>query len=124
MIPFRAGRRSCPGASMAIANIEIVLLYLVHYFNWKCEGELDIKESFESPFPEKCIYMLDINMIPFRAGRRSCPGASMAIANMEIVLLYLIHYFNWKCEGELDIKESFESPFPEKCIYMLFQLGG
>ncbi|GLJ48376.1 hypothetical protein SUGI_1021280 [Cryptomeria japonica] len=56
----------------------------------------------------------ELSMIPFGAGRRSCPGASMAIANLEIALVYLVHYFNWKCEGELDMNESFGITIPRK----------
>ncbi|XP_057827744.1 cytochrome P450 750A1-like [Cryptomeria japonica] len=57
---------------------------------------------------------LELKMIPFGEGRRSCPGAPMAIANMEIALAYLVHYFNWKCEGELDMNESFGITIPRK----------
>nr|AKH41019.1 (+)-sabinene-3-hydroxylase [Thuja plicata] len=56
----------------------------------------------------------ELSMIPFGAGRRSCPGASMAIANMEIALAHLVSYFNWKCEGELDMRESFGINIPRK----------
>ncbi|GLJ48366.1 hypothetical protein SUGI_1021150 [Cryptomeria japonica] len=56
----------------------------------------------------------ELSMNPFGAGRRSCLGASMAIANMRIALVYLIHYFNWKCEGELDMNETFGVTIPRK----------
>ncbi|GLJ48373.1 hypothetical protein SUGI_1021250 [Cryptomeria japonica] len=56
----------------------------------------------------------ELSTIPFGAGRRSCPGASMAIANMEIAILYLVQCFNWKCERELDMKESFGVTIPRK----------
>ncbi|GLJ48828.1 hypothetical protein SUGI_1029770 [Cryptomeria japonica] len=53
MIPFGVGRRSCPGFSMAIPTIEIALAYLFHYFNWRSEGELEMKEYFGATIPKK-----------------------------------------------------------------------
>eukprot|EP00253_Pinus_taeda_P035753 PITA_35753 len=50
----------------------------------------------------------DFSMIPFGAGRRGCPGASMAIPTIELALAQLLHTFDWKVEGdtsELDMKE-------------------
>ncbi|XP_057827800.2 cytochrome P450 750A1 [Cryptomeria japonica] len=57
---------------------------------------------------------LELRMIPFGAGRRGCPGASMAIANIELALVHLLHFFDWRCEGELDMRESFGSTIPRK----------
>ena len=34
---------------------------------------------------------LELRMIPFGVGRRSCPGFSMAIATIEIALAHLFH---------------------------------
>ncbi|XP_010667688.1 cytochrome P450 736A117 [Beta vulgaris subsp. vulgaris] len=50
LIPFGGGRRICPGISLAIANIELVLANLMHRFNWTLpagiEGDtLDMSES-------------------------------------------------------------------------------
>ncbi|XP_057827808.2 cytochrome P450 750A1-like [Cryptomeria japonica] len=71
MIPFGAGRRSCPGASMAIANMEIALGYLVHYLNWKCEGELDMKESFGITIPKK-VHLFAIPTLRLKVNEPSC----------------------------------------------------
>ncbi|GLJ48398.1 hypothetical protein SUGI_1021680 [Cryptomeria japonica] len=56
----------------------------------------------------------DLRMIPFGSGRRGCPGASMAIANIAIALVHLVHCFNWKSDEELDMNESFGSTIPRK----------
>ena len=58
MLPFGAGRRGCPGAGFAIANIELVLAQLVHCFDWDLEGngdpfELDMTEIFRTSNPRK-----------------------------------------------------------------------
>ncbi|GAB2269754.1 hypothetical protein Dimus_004676 [Dionaea muscipula] len=37
----------------------------------------------------------DFPLIPFRAGRRGCPGISFAVANNEFVLANLMHRFDW-----------------------------
>ncbi|XP_059276094.1 probable (S)-N-methylcoclaurine 3'-hydroxylase isozyme 2 [Lycium ferocissimum] len=50
-LPFGAGRRICPGMSMAAKEIPLVLASLVHFFDWelphgKCPAELDMNEKF------------------------------------------------------------------------------
>ena len=51
----------------------------------------------------------DFSMIPFGAGRRGCPGASMAIPTIELALAQLFYTFDWRVEGDpsqLDMKEA------------------
>ncbi|KAK2440983.1 hypothetical protein P8452_19944 [Trifolium repens] len=54
----------------------------------------------------------DFQFIPFGAGRRTCPGISFGIANLEITLANLLFHFNWNMPNEdkaneLDMTESF-----------------
>jgi len=51
----------------------------------------------------------DFRMLPFSAGRRGCPGATMAIPMIELALAQLLHSFDWKVDGdpsELDMTEE------------------
>ncbi|KAK8943007.1 Premnaspirodiene oxygenase [Platanthera zijinensis] len=45
--PFGAGRRMCPGMQFGLSTVELVLAYLLYYFDWQClEKELDMGEAF------------------------------------------------------------------------------
>ncbi|CAI9110097.1 OLC1v1010063C1 [Oldenlandia corymbosa var. corymbosa] len=51
LIPFGAGRRICPGMSLALRTIPLVLGSMVNMFDWKLEGgiapeEFDMGENF------------------------------------------------------------------------------
>lgn len=53
----------------------------------------------------------DFHFIPFGAGRRGCPGATFAIAIVELVLSNLLYKFDWALpdeqrEEDLDVDES------------------
>ncbi|KAH9299909.1 hypothetical protein KI387_044605 [Taxus chinensis] len=59
----------------------------------------------------------DFRMLPFGGGRRGCPGAQMAIGNMELILAQLMHCFDWRAEGdpsELDMSEALETSLSRK----------
>ncbi|KAL9231941.1 hypothetical protein vseg_007099 [Gypsophila vaccaria] len=51
LLPFGAGRRICPGATLAIRMLNLMLANLVNSFNWKLEDgvnpiDLDMNEKF------------------------------------------------------------------------------
>jgi len=59
----------------------------------------------------------DFRMLPFGAGRRSCPGSAMAILTIEFALVQLLHTFDWRVEGdpsELDMKEASATTMPRQ----------
>lgn len=45
----------------------------------------------------------DFNLIPFGAGRRICPGMSMACTNIEFVVVNLLYHFDWKLPNNEEI---------------------
>lgn len=54
----------------------------------------------------------DYEFVPFGAGRRICPGLSMAAKQVPLVLASLIHFFDWSLPlgispNELDMTEKF-----------------
>ncbi|GLJ22391.1 hypothetical protein SUGI_0421480 [Cryptomeria japonica] len=51
MVPFGAGRRGCPGANMAIVNINLLSAQLLHCFEWSVEGDLDMSEQGGASIP-------------------------------------------------------------------------
>ena len=51
LLPFGAGRRICPGLTLAYRMLNLMLANLIHSFNWKLEGgmnrqDLDMTEKF------------------------------------------------------------------------------
>ncbi|KAL4562780.1 hypothetical protein LXL04_026810 [Taraxacum kok-saghyz] len=65
----------------------------------------------------------DYELIPFGAGRRICPGLSIAHRMMHIVLGSLIYKFDWKLEGnirveDMDMEEKFGLTLPRKVPLM------
>ena len=54
----------------------------------------------------------DFELIPFGAGRRICPGMSLAMKTVSLILASLLHSFQWKLQNgvlpeDLDMDESF-----------------
>ncbi|GLJ49943.1 hypothetical protein SUGI_1062020 [Cryptomeria japonica] len=60
VVPFGSGRRACPGASMSVATLTLAIAQLVHCFDWRAEGELDMSETIGVSLPRK----YDILTIP------------------------------------------------------------
>ncbi|KAL3818111.1 hypothetical protein ACJIZ3_004016 [Penstemon smallii] len=54
----------------------------------------------------------DFEFLPFSAGRRICPGLPMAAKSVPVILVSLIHFFDWSIPDgidprELNLKEKF-----------------
>lgn len=45
-LPFGTGRRMCPGAPLALLNVQTMLANLVHVFDWITLAKLSLKETF------------------------------------------------------------------------------
>ncbi|GLJ41926.1 hypothetical protein SUGI_0868120 [Cryptomeria japonica] len=65
------GRRGCPGALMGIATIEVALGYLNHYFEWRTQEEIDMRESFGATIPRK----VHLFAIPTRRSSVNAPSS-------------------------------------------------
>uniref|UniRef100_A0A0D3DAZ4 Cytochrome P450 n=1 Tax=Brassica oleracea var. oleracea TaxID=109376 RepID=A0A0D3DAZ4_BRAOL len=56
MLPFGSGRRMCPGMASAIATVELGLLNLLYYFDWRLPEEekiLDMEEAGDTTVIKK-----------------------------------------------------------------------
>ena len=67
-LPFGAGRRSCPGMSLGLANVEIALSQLLYHFDWNLPARmkpenLDMTELFGATVGRK--YDLYLTAVPF-----------------------------------------------------------
>ncbi|XP_076951876.1 cytochrome P450 76T24-like [Bidens hawaiensis] len=65
----------------------------------------------------------DFELIPFGAGRRSCPGLNLARRELHTILVSLIYNFDWKLEGnmraqDLDMEEKFGLSLPRNVPLM------
>ena len=48
----------------------------------------------------------DLRLAPFRAGRRVCPGKTLALATVHLWLAQLLHRFQWvPVDGGVDLAE-------------------
>ncbi|XP_059068596.1 cytochrome P450 750A1-like [Cryptomeria japonica] len=54
------------------------------------------------------------DVVPFGAGRRACPGISMSFSMMTFTIAQLVHCFDWRVEGELDMSECNGASLPRK----------
>ncbi|RWR97020.1 Cytochrome P450 71A1 [Cinnamomum micranthum f. kanehirae] len=64
----------------------------------------------------------DFELIPFGAGRRSCPGIAFGISSVELALANLLYWFNWEMpkgltKDNLDLSEA-----PGFTVHMKFPL--
>ncbi|KAH7387616.1 hypothetical protein KP509_16G032700 [Ceratopteris richardii] len=46
LLPFGSGRRICPGLSLGIDSVHLLLANLLHVFDWSAIGEIDMTEKY------------------------------------------------------------------------------
>ncbi|XP_058070559.1 cytochrome P450 71A1-like [Magnolia sinica] len=64
----------------------------------------------------------DFQLIPFGAGRRSCPGMPFVISTMELALANLLYWFDWELPGGAKNEDLDMSEVPGIVVHMKFPL--
>ncbi|XP_051150146.1 6,7,8-trihydroxycoumarin synthase-like [Andrographis paniculata] len=100
-IPLLLGREAIRGC--AVGGFEIPAAALVYVNGWALSRDPEVWENPEEFRPERFMegeeklwVGQDLGFIPFGAGRRGCPGITMAVATLETVLANLLYAFDWK----------------------------
>ncbi|KAJ4901105.1 Cytochrome P450 71B19 [Raphanus sativus] len=75
---------------------------------WKNPEEFIPERFIDSPVDYRGQHF---ELIPFGSGRRMCPGMAMGIATVELGLLNLLYFFDWKLpdgmtERDIDVEEG------------------
>nr|KYP46475.1 Cytochrome P450 83B1 [Cajanus cajan] len=85
-----------------IEGYEIAAKTLVYVNAWAIHRDPDTWKEPEEFLPERFLDSTidfrgqDFELIPFGAGRRSCPGILMAIASLDLILANLLYFFDWE----------------------------
>ncbi|KAL4309893.1 hypothetical protein GQ457_01G002350 [Hibiscus cannabinus] len=98
----------------SIAGYEVPAKSMVHVNAWAIGRDPEVWENPEEFCPERFIgSSIDFKgqhfkLIPFGAGRRTCPGMRMGVATVELALANLLYKFDWEMptgmnEDDLDL---------------------
>jgi len=105
----RESRETC------IINGYIIPAQTILYVNaWAIQRDPNAWKNPEEFYPERFLESSinfighDFELIPFGAGRRICPGMSMAVASLELTLANLLYSFDWKLPHGLE-KEDIDT---------------
>jgi cytochrome P450 len=102
----RESREKC-----TISGYNIPANTIVYVNAWAIQRDPNIwtnpEEFYPERFLESSINFLgqDFELIPFGAGRRICPGMSLGVASIEIILANLLFSFDWKLPHGLVIED-------------------
>ncbi|RVX09794.1 3,9-dihydroxypterocarpan 6A-monooxygenase [Vitis vinifera] len=66
LLPFGSGRRLCPGTTLALQVLHTTIAALIQCFDWKVNGNIDMKEGFGSTraTPLVCVPVVRLNPLP------------------------------------------------------------
>ncbi|KAG6553250.1 hypothetical protein Mapa_004984 [Marchantia paleacea] len=82
---------------------------------WQNPLEFNPDRFFEPMNSNVCAMGHHLELIPFSAGRRGCPGMHLASATMTLTVATLLHSFDWKPFGieahEINMKEPQQTEF-------------
>ncbi|XP_041004992.1 cytochrome P450 71AU50-like [Juglans microcarpa x Juglans regia] len=117
MIPHEA-REDCTVNGFHIPRKSRVMINL-----WAIGRDPSVWSDAEKFFPERFVGSnidlrgRDFQLIPFGAGRRSCPGMQLGLTVFRLVLAQLVHCFDWDLPDnvqptELDMTEAFGITVP------------
>jgi len=97
-----------------IGGYQIPAKAIVFVNAWAIHTDPDVWENPEEFYPERFLessinfHGQDFELIPFGAGRRICPGMSMAVASLELILANLLYSFDWELPHGL-VKEDIDT---------------
>jgi cytochrome P450 len=93
----RESREKC-----IISGYNIPAKTIVYVNVWAIQRDHNIWKNPDEFYPERFLENSinfigqDFELIPFGAGRRICPGMSMAAASLDLILANLLYSFDWK----------------------------
>ncbi|XP_045828439.1 cytochrome P450 83B1-like [Trifolium pratense] len=85
-----------------IGGYQIPAKTILYVNAWAIQRDPDIWKNPEEFYPERFLESSinfngqDFELIPFGSGRRICPGISMAIALVQIILANILYSFDWE----------------------------
>ncbi|CAL5211111.1 unnamed protein product [Lathyrus oleraceus] len=85
-----------------IGGYEIPAKTIVYVNAWEIQRDPNVWKDPEEFYPERFLESSinflgqDFELIPFGAGRRICPGITMAVASLELFLANLLYSFDWE----------------------------
>ncbi|KAM7515665.1 hypothetical protein LguiA_005248 [Lonicera macranthoides] len=104
--------------SCVVDGYEIRPKTLVYVNAYAIGRDPDCWEDPEKFFPERFLNStidykgLDFEFIPFGAGRRKCPGISMAVTIVQLALSSLLYSFNWELPNGMKKEDIDIDPAP------------
>ncbi|CAL5211117.1 unnamed protein product [Lathyrus oleraceus] len=97
LLVSRESREKC-----TIGGYNIPAKTILYVNAWAIQRDHNVWKNPEEFYPERFLESSinflgkDFELIPFGAGRRICPGISMAAASLELILANLLYSFDWK----------------------------